>query len=74
MDFQCKVCGYVYQPEQGDAVGGVPSGTDFEDLLNEWNCPVCGIAKTEFAPADVRRLNGNAGALSGLRTRLGWFK
>jgi len=46
--YQCTVCGYVYDPVKGDPDNGVPPGTKFEDLPDDWICPVCGAAKTEF--------------------------
>lgn len=46
--YECTVCGYVYDPEKGDPDGGVDPGTAFEDLADDWVCPVCGAAKSEF--------------------------
>lgn len=46
--YQCKVCGYIYDPEKGDSVGGVAPGTPFESLPVNWVCPVCGAAKDQF--------------------------
>ena len=44
----CKVCGYIYDPADGDPVAGVSSGTPFEDLPEDWVCPACGAPKSEF--------------------------
>ena len=44
----CPVCGYIYDPEQGDAHSGVEPGTPFEDLPSGWVCPVCGVPHDEF--------------------------
>ena len=44
----CEVCGYVYDPEEGDPDNGIDSGTPFEDLPDDWTCPVCGASKDEF--------------------------
>ncbi|NDY41951.1 rubredoxin [Dissulfurirhabdus thermomarina] len=44
----CSVCGYVYDPAEGDPAGGVAPGTAFEDLPDGWTCPVCGAAKDAF--------------------------
>lgn len=49
--YVCSICGYVYDPAQGDEVWGIPAGTAFEDLPDDWNCPRCGQPKTEFNPA-----------------------
>ena len=48
--YVCNVCGYVYDPDQGDPDNGVPPGTSFENLPANWVCPVCGAAKSEFSP------------------------
>ncbi|MEQ8253902.1 MAG: rubredoxin, partial [Smithellaceae bacterium] len=44
----CSICGYVYDPAKGDPESGVAAGTRFEDLPDDWVCPICGAAKTEF--------------------------
>ncbi|MGA9139997.1 MAG: rubredoxin [Methanocella sp.] len=44
----CTVCQYVYDPATGDPDNGVPPGTAFEDLPDEWVCPVCGADKSVF--------------------------
>jgi len=49
---RCLVCGYIYDPAQGDPANGVPGGTAFEDLPDDWNCPVCSASKDEFEPID----------------------
>jgi len=46
--YRCSVCGYVYDPEQGDPEGGIAPGTPFEELTEDWVCPVCGVGKDEF--------------------------
>jgi len=46
--YVCMVCGYVYDPEQGDSESDIPAGTTFENLPEDWVCPVCGAAKSEF--------------------------
>ena len=46
--YECTVCGYIYDPEQGDSEGGIPPGTPFEKLPDNWLCPVCGASKSEF--------------------------
>ncbi|MDP8237924.1 MAG: rubredoxin [Candidatus Hatepunaea meridiana] len=44
----CSVCGYEYDPQNGDPDHGVPVGTSFEDLPDDWTCPVCGASKDAF--------------------------
>lgn len=46
--YKCLVCGYEYDPEAGDTANGVSPGTSFEDLPDDWTCPVCGAGKEEF--------------------------
>jgi rubredoxin len=46
--WKCAVCGYVYNPEDGDPDGGIAPGTKFEDIPDDWVCPVCGAGKEEF--------------------------
>jgi len=46
--YECTVCGYVYDPELGDPEGGIAPGTPFEELPEDWVCPVCGAGKGEF--------------------------
>ena len=48
--YECQVCGYIYDPEQGDPDGGIEPGTAFEDIPDSWVCPVCGAAKDQFQP------------------------
>jgi rubredoxin len=44
----CNACGYVYDPAVGDPDNGVNPGTAFEDLPDDWVCPLCGVPKSEF--------------------------
>ena len=46
--FRCIACGYIYDPEKGDDDGGIAAGTSFEDLPDDWVCPVCGVGKDMF--------------------------
>ena len=46
--YECKICGYIYDPENGDPEGGVAPGTSFENLPDDWVCPVCGAGKEDF--------------------------
>lgn len=48
--YVCSVCGHVYDPEVGDGDTGVAPGTKFEDLSDDWLCPVCGVGKDMFEP------------------------
>ncbi|WP_013323615.1 rubredoxin [Gloeothece verrucosa] len=44
----CTVCGYTYDPTQGDPDNNIAPGTAFEDIPDDWSCPVCGADKSEF--------------------------
>jgi rubredoxin len=46
--YKCVICGYIYDPEQGDADGGIEPGTDFSKLPDDYICPICGASKDEF--------------------------
>ncbi len=45
----CEICGYIYDPQMGDADTGIKPGTAFEDLPDDWLCPVCGADKSNFS-------------------------
>ena len=46
--YVCTVCGYVYDPADGDPDNGVDPGTPFAGLPDDWTCPVCGADKSQF--------------------------
>ena len=48
----CLVCGYVYDPEEGDPDNGVPAGTSWENVPEDWVCPLCGVDKDQFEKED----------------------
>ena len=50
LEYQCEVCGWIYNPELGDPDGGIPPGTPFKDLPDDWTCPLCGASKNQFKP------------------------
>ena len=50
--YVCDVCGYVYDPEEGDPDNGIDAGTAFADLPEDWVCPLCGASKDDFSPED----------------------
>ncbi len=47
--YVCDLCGYVYDPAAGDPDEGVDAGTSFDDLPDDWVCPVCGAGKDDFS-------------------------
>ncbi len=50
--YECTVCGWVYDPELGDPDGGVAPGTKWDDVSDDWVCPVCGAPKEDFEKED----------------------
>jgi len=49
--YVCEVCGYVYDPAVGDPANGIEPGTAWENIKEDWVCPVCGVGKDQFKPA-----------------------
>ena len=52
--YVCIVCDWVYDPEIGDPEHGIAPGTAFEDIPDDWVCPVCGVGKDQF---EIQKLN-----------------
>lgn len=50
--YRCTICGHIYDPVEGDPPAGIPPGTPFEDIPDDWTCPVCGVTKDDFIPMD----------------------
>ena len=46
--YRCTVCGYIYDSEKGDPDSGIKPGTPFEDIPDDWVCPICGVSKDKF--------------------------
>lgn len=46
--YKCTICGYMYKPERGDKICGIPPNTAFDDLPEDYTCPMCGQPKTVF--------------------------
>lgn len=44
----CNICGYIYDPEVGDPDNGVAAGTAWEDVPEDWVCPLCGVGKDQL--------------------------
>jgi rubredoxin len=64
--YECRSCGYVYEPEKGDDKYDIPPGRPFAELPVNWRCPVCSAKKQAFANI------GPAGQASGFRENLGY--
>ncbi len=50
--YECMVCDHIYDPVEGDPDGGIEPGTPFEDIPDDWICPVCGAEKSDFEVMD----------------------
>ena len=50
--YQCEICGYVYDPAQGDPDNGVPANTPLDKWPPDWVCTICGASQDQFAPVD----------------------
>ena len=48
--FICDVCQWEYDPAVGYPEGGIPAGTPFEELPDDFECPLCGVGKDQFSP------------------------
>lgn len=46
--YVCIICGYIYDPAEGDPENGIAPGTPFEDIPEDWTCPACGVGKEHF--------------------------
>ncbi len=49
----CELCGYTYNPKNGDLENDIEENTDFEDLPEDWVCPLCGASKDDFSVEQV---------------------
>ena len=47
-EYVCPACGYIYEIAEGDSAGNIAQGTPFEELPDNWKCPICGLEKDEF--------------------------
>ncbi len=48
MKWECTACDYIYNPAEGDPDSGIQPGTLFEDIPDDWECPICGLGKDMF--------------------------
>ena len=48
--YVCDMCGYIYDPAEGDPDNGVAPGTPWEKVPEDWVCPLCGADKSQFSP------------------------
>ncbi len=50
--YKCQICGYIYDPDEGDPDMDIMPGTPFSDLPDDYLCPVCAAGKEEFFSLD----------------------
>lgn len=67
--YECRSCGYVYEPAKGDSKANIPAGTLFSDLPVSWRCPVCGVGKRAFA--NIGATNAPSGFAENLKYGFG---
>ena len=51
--YQCIVCGWIYDEALGCPEEGLPAGTSWEDIPNDWTCPDCGVSKEDFEMVEI---------------------
>ena len=64
--YECRSCGYTYEPAKGDSRSEIPPGVEFKQLPRDWRCPVCGASTTQFSNV------GPAGTASGFKENLSY--
>ena len=52
MNYICQLCGYIYDPKNGDPDNNVAPETEFDELPEDWVCPLCAAGKEDFEPTD----------------------
>ncbi|MBC8058079.1 MAG: rubredoxin, partial [Rhizobiales bacterium] len=65
--FICRACGLIYDEAKGDADSGIAPGTRFDDIPDDWACPLCGVTKADFEPHDVQPVQRRAAAAQPIR-------
>ena len=50
MKYVCNICGYIYDPAEGAPDNGVPAGTEWDAVPDDFVCPLCGVSKDNFSP------------------------
>ena len=68
----CNACGLIYDEAKGDPDSGLPPGTRFADIPDDWTCPLCAVTKTDFSlytPPDLSRLRTTAASTPGASLR-----
>jgi rubredoxin len=50
--YKCEICGFIYDPQEGDISSGIEPGKPFSELPSDYICPICGAGKDEFSVYD----------------------
>ena len=53
LKYECLICGYIYNEEQGMPEAGIPPGTSWNDVPEDWACPDCGVGKEDFEMVEI---------------------
>ena len=61
----CEACGYVYHEADGDPDGGLPPGTRYADIPDDWTCPLCGVTKADFSPYTAPTMDALRAGMAG---------
>jgi rubredoxin len=56
--YQCIVCGFIYDEEKGLPEEGIAPGTRWHDIPEDWECPDCGVSKADFEMVEISATNG----------------
>ena len=51
--YQCVVCGFIYDENVGMPEDGIPAGTRWNDIPDNWECPDCGVSKADFDMVEI---------------------
>ncbi len=51
--YECMMCGYIYDESLGDPDEGIAPGTAWDDIPEDWYCPVCGASKEDFEMVEI---------------------
>jgi len=50
MKYECELCGYIYEEADGDPDYDIAAGTKWDELPDDFECPLCGAGKDQFSP------------------------
>jgi len=65
LSYICEACGYIYNEADGDPDGGLPPGTRYADISDDWACPLCGVTKADFTPYTAPTMDALRAGMTG---------